>query len=446
MKVKEIIKIIKDENINHFKELLDHAPAGVVKADREGVIQYVNNAMEKLTGFKKEYVLGKKHVELFYEGGIEKAREIMRIMRSIDFGGIGSIIDYKINLFTRYKEKVPVALYGRILYDFNDEEVGSIGFLFDIRERLKMEEELRKSKEQYQDLIEKAGEGIYIRQDHKFVYFNKKFKEMLGYTDDDEIRELPIFQVIDEKAFEHCSKIYEQILKGKKVTLPYESIFRRKDGTSINVEITINPIEYNNKPAVQGFVRDITDKKKLEQKLIEMNKKLLELSIRDELTGLFNYRYFIDKLHEKYIESQRYNIPLSLLVIDIDDFKKINDTYGHLAGDFILKEISIILKSNVREIDTVARYGGEEFVILLPYITIENAAKIAKRICNEISNHHFIYDSKIIHVTVSIGISSFDKEVVNNEHDLIKLADDAMYQVKNSGKNNIRCCALANAH
>jgi diguanylate cyclase (GGDEF)-like protein/PAS domain S-box-containing protein len=446
MNIKKIFAKIKDNQINPFKELLDLSPAGVIKLDNKGIIRYVNNAFVKLVGFKIENLVNKQHVKLFYEGGFNKAKEIMQIMRSIEYGGIGSIIDYKLNLITRYNEKVSVSLYGRILYDKHNEELGTIGFLFDIRERLKMEEELRSSKEQYQDLIEKAGEGIYIRQEHKFVYFNKKFKEMLGYTDDDEIRELPIFQVIDEEAFEHCSKLYEQILLGKKVTMPYESIFKRKDGSKIYVEVNINPVEYNGKSAVQGFVRDITDKKKLEDKLKEINKKLLELSIKDELTGLYNYRYFIDKLREKFIESKRYNIELSLMVIDIDDFKKVNDTYGHLAGDHILKEIAIILKSNVREIDTVARYGGEEFVILLPHIAIDKAEKIALRICNEISNNKFIFDDNIIRTTVSIGVSSFEKDFLKDEIELIKFADDALYQVKNSGKNNIKSFIKNNAH
>jgi diguanylate cyclase (GGDEF)-like protein/PAS domain S-box-containing protein len=278
---------------------------------------------------------------------------------------------------------------------------------------------------------------MYIRQDHEFKYVNRKFKEMLGYADDEELKNIPINKIIDEESLPVCAQIYDKILKGEKVENPYLSIFRKKNGEKIYVEITINPTEYEGRPAVQGFVRDVTEKKLLENKLKEMNEKLKELSIKDELTGLYNYRYFKNKLKEKFLESKRYNIPISLIVIDIDDFKKINDTYGHLAGDYILKELGKILVTNVRATDIVARYGGEEFVILLPFTEIKKASEIAKRIVEAVRNRDFIYELNVINITISAGISSITNDrQIKTENDLLKVADDALYKVKGSGKDN----------
>ncbi len=430
-----------EEELKPYKLLLENSPAIVVQADKKGKFKYVNEAFEKISGFSREEVIGIMHISSFYKGGIETAKSIMKLMRSTEKGGIGKILDYRLVLLTRYKEEIPAAIFGTIVY-IKGKEDSTIGFLFDIRDRLKLENELIKSKEKYKNLIENAGEGIYIRQEHQFKYMNRKFKEMLGYADDEELKNLPIFQVIDDESFKTCSLIYDKILKGEKVKMPYESIFKKKNGEKIYVEITINNVEFEGKPAVQGFVRDITDKKALDEKLKKMNAKLLELSNKDGLTGLYNYRYFREKLRERYLESKRYNIPLSLMVIDIDDFKNINDTYGHLAGDTILKELSKIFKQNVREVDIVARYGGEEFVILLPHVTMEDTEIIANRILKQVEAKEFIYNLNVIKITLSIGVSSIQHETVKDENDLLKYADEALYCVKNSGKNRVQAMEI----
>ncbi len=420
-----------------FKRLLDNAPAAVIATDNKGKVEYINKAFEEMTGYTKKELIGKKYAYNFYKGGKETAKKVIKAMRSTDYGGIGKVVGYEIDAVTRYDEYIPCLIYGNINY-VEEKETGSIGFLVDMRDRIKILKELEKSRNKYKTLIESAGEGIYIRQDHQFKYFNKKFKEMLGYHDDEEIKSIPIYDVIDESAFKKCSMMYDKILNGEVVKAPYESIFKKKDGSRIFVEVNINPVIFEGKPAVQGFVRDITEKKLLENQLKEMNEKLLALSIQDELTGLYNYRYFRERIKEKFLESKRYNIPLSLLVIDIDDFKQVNDVYGHLAGDMILKGVAKILMRNVREVDIAARYGGEEFAILLTHVDIEKAKSIGERILHDISSKEFLYDIHLIKITVSIGVSCFNKEFVKSEEDLIKFADEAMYFVKNSGKNNIK--------
>ncbi len=440
-------KIKKDSAINKdmekefkpFKNLLDNAPAVVIYSDQKGYFRFVNKSFQEITGYSKEEVLkAHKHISEFYKDGIDEAKMVMDIMRKTDKGGIGKIIDHRIDIITRYKEIIPSTIFANIVYDDDGNEAGSIGFIFDIRDRLKLEDALEKSKDKYKKLIENAGEGIYIRQDHQFKYANRKFKEMLGYADSEEFMNLPITTIIDESSFNICSNLYCKILNGESVKMPYETVFKKKNGDKIFVEITINPVEFEGKKAVQGFVRDVTDKKILEEKLKNVHQQLLEQSIKDELTNLYNYRYFRESLKNKYAESKRYNLPLSLLMLDLDDFKNINDIYGHLAGDFVLKEFAQIILKNVRSSDIPARYGGEEFAILLPNTDSSGAKEIAERLIHDINIKKFIYDISIIKVTTSVGISTLDADTILNEDMLIKYADEALYYVKKNGKNNLK--------
>ncbi len=398
-------------------------------------MDYVNKAFEEIFGYKISDSLGKLHVKKLYKNGIFDAKKVMKVLRSKEYGGVGKIKNYEVIGKTKYGEEIPFVIYGSILYKEN-KEVGSIGFLFDISDRKVLEEALQREKERYRKLLDNASEGIYIRKDHEFKYFNKKFQELLGYTEN-ELRKLPYTEIIDESVFEICSNYYEKVLKGESVKLPYESIFKRKDGSKIFVEINVNVVDWEDGKAVQGFVRDITEKKKLEFELKEVNEKLKKLAIIDDLTEIYNQRYFREMLKLKYMESKRYNFPLSLIMIDIDDFKDINDTYGHLAGDYVLKKVAELIKKSVRNVDIVARYGGDEFVVILPHADLESAKKVAERIQKNIHNYEFWYELNPIKISVSIGISSIDKEIIKDEKELLKFADNALYEVKKRGKAKI---------
>jgi len=431
--LKNFIK--KEKDLEEFKILLDVSPAVVIRSDKKGYVIFANKAFEEIFGYHLDEALGKIHVKDLYKGGIEEAKNVMKILKRNKFGGVGKIKNFEVTGITRYGQEIPFVIYGSLLYEKN-KEIGSIGFLFDISERKKLEEALKKEKDRFKSLLDNASEGIYIRKDHEFKYFNKKFRELLGYSED-ELRKLPYTSIIDESVFEICSQYYQKILNGEKVKLPYESIFKRKDGTRIFVEININPVEWEDGIAIQGFVRDITEKKKLENKLKEVNKKLHELAIKDDLTGVFNQRFFREQLKLKYMESKRYKFPISLILIDIDNFKEINDTFGHLAGDFILKEVAEILRRNVRDSDIIARYGGDEFAIILPHADKEQAKKVAQRINCAIREKEFWYELNPIKITVSIGISTISKSIVKDEKELFKIADNALYKVKQKGKNDI---------
>ena len=175
---------------------------------------------------------------------------------------------------------------------------------------------------------------------------------------------------------------------------------------------------------------------KLIKRLDINNKRLRDLAIRDELTGLFNYRYFRRMIQEQYKMSKRYKFPLSCIMIDIDFFKAVNDTYGHQFGDAILKQLADILKNNVRDTDKVVRYGGEEFAILFPYTDYESAFKKAEKLRNLVKTSSFIVKGNAIAITISLGIASYPaSRNISRAERLVSYADEALYQAKEKGRN-----------
>ncbi len=170
------------------------------------------------------------------------------------------------------------------------------------------------------------------------------------------------------------------------------------------------------------------------------NSKLKELANTDQLTQLPNRRNIEEKIRYQYKVSRRKKRKFSFMMIDIDDFKQVNDRYGHLAGDFILKEIAKIIKRNIRDQDTPSRWGGEEFLILLPECNARRCATIAERIRKAVYDHSFIYRNMVIKLTVSIGVSEHDFRYPNPRK-YIERADRAMYISKAKGKNMVTVVA-----
>lgn len=157
----------------------------------------------------------------------------------------------------------------------------------------------------------------------------------------------------------------------------------------------------------------------------------------DSLTGLFNRRAFEKKIHEEFERSKRYHNPLSLLILDIDNFKTINDTYGHHGGDVALVRISETLREKTRQSDFPSRYGGEEFVLVLPETDLENALQVASKIHDSIRTSAFGTSARPFKLTVSIGVSSTSTRFYANWREMLDDADQALYLAKNTGKDRV---------
>jgi diguanylate cyclase (GGDEF)-like protein len=169
-----------------------------------------------------------------------------------------------------------------------------------------------------------------------------------------------------------------------------------------------------------------------------LHRKMEELTVTDDLTGIYNYRYFAVKLKEEQRRADRYNLPLSLIMLDIDWFKSFNDKYGHEVGNMVLKGIATVVKKCIRDVDIFCRYGGEEFIIILPQTPRDEVARIGERIRQQIETTSFGGEGGLpaLKVTVSAGVSSFPENGKPND-ELLSVTDQALYRAKGAGKNMV---------
>ncbi len=182
--------------------------------------------------------------------------------------------------------------------------------------------------------------------------------------------------------------------------------------------------------------------RKLRGQLLEAHRKIEEMAITDELTQLHNRRHFFEKLQQEHERSKRYSHPLSCIMMDIDYFKKVNDMYGHTAGDIVLKSVAEILKSNCRKSDSVARYGGEEFINILTETDLGGALIVAERIRSSIESNRIVLDDGTeLKVTVSLGVANISSDkwekYGGDSNEIVKVADEALYRAKENGRNRV---------
>jgi diguanylate cyclase (GGDEF)-like protein len=171
--------------------------------------------------------------------------------------------------------------------------------------------------------------------------------------------------------------------------------------------------------------------------LVIANRQLEELSITDGLTGLYNYRYLMERLKSEYNRALRYDHSLALLMIDIDNFKELNDRFGHLCGDFIIKNIAMLLQQNIRTTDLIARYGGDEIAIILLEASKKTTLEVAEKLRAKVENFAFEWEGKPLNVTISIGAVALASARIENWKSLLSSADRALYQAKKANRNTV---------
>jgi diguanylate cyclase (GGDEF)-like protein len=170
----------------------------------------------------------------------------------------------------------------------------------------------------------------------------------------------------------------------------------------------------------------------------QYHEEIYRLTIIDGLTQIHNKRYLYEALERELIRGRRHGRDLAVLMFDIDHFKRINDVHGHLAGDFVLKELARIVQSCIRRDEVFARYGGEEFCIILPETSLQGAAELGERLRASVESHEFVFQQDAIRVTISVGCAELAEEI-RNAGELLNRSDERLYEAKNSGRN--RVCA-----
>ena len=297
----------------------------------------------------------------------------------------------------------------------------------EISEREKVEENLRL----FRDLMNQTMDVLFIAdpQNGRLLDFNEASWTNLGYTQ----QQLKQVTMRDFLAGFEKPSAWQGLLKriGEKGHHIHEGEIKRKDGSSYSVEVTIRYSKRGGNEYLVGVARNITNRKLMEA-------KLRDLSTRDGLTSLYNRRYFDENLKREWNRGKREGQVLSLILFDIDSFKKYNDSYGHQAGDACLQTISKFLTESFnRASEFSARYGGEEFVVVLPNTDQASAKELGNRFREGLIDLAIEHSASEAHryVTVSLGLATVVPNEGSNEEALIKAADDALYRAKESGRN-----------
>jgi diguanylate cyclase (GGDEF)-like protein/PAS domain S-box-containing protein/putative nucleotidyltransferase with HDIG domain len=340
-------------------------------------------------------------------------------------------------------------------------ESGILLAIRDVTARKRRELALVESEERYALAVQGSNDGLWdwnLKSNE--VYYSERWKSILGY-EPHEIAASPEewFGRIHPEDVAAVKSAVSAHMEGATPTLETEYRMLHKDGAY--KWILCRGIAVFGKDGsvcrLTGSQTDITERKLAEQQLAaamddlkfalasekvlldeldKKNKELIELSITDGLTGLYNHRFIQERFEFEFKRVRRYGGNLSCMMIDIDHFKMLNDTYGHQCGDFVLRELSQLLRIHSREVDICGRYGGEEFLILTN-VALEYTMQYASKLHAAIDSHEFTFDDKKLHVTVSIGLADF-RPGMKDRHELIDRADLALYQAKEDGRNLIR--------
>jgi diguanylate cyclase (GGDEF)-like protein/PAS domain S-box-containing protein len=264
----------------------------------------------------------------------------------------------------------------------------------------------------------------------RIEYVNRKFTEITGYSNEEAIGNNPRILKSDFNSKEDYEKLWTNVLNGKEWQGQFKN--KKKNGEYYWESARISPI-YNSEGKIEKIIaikEDISEQKRLENEL-KMQART------DELTGLSNRRYFVEAVEHELIRSKRYSKECAFLMLDIDNFKKVNDNFGHAIGDIAIRKIAEVFIETVRKIDILGRIGGEEFGILLVETDFENAIKVAERIRINVENIK-LFDDKGHHVklSISIGIAKYTIERDSFE-ELMITSDKALYKAKNEGRNRV---------
>lgn len=283
------------------------------------------------------------------------------------------------------------------------------------------------------------GEGIFlVTSEGKIIFSNPEASRLLGYSPD-EIENKLIHKLIHKQDLDgrfHLAgdnSLFDAIISGDNYSNT-DGCFTCKSGLLMPVMIASRPIFKGD--ILGGTViafRDITEQKSHLKSLEMINTLLEKQSSIDALTGVYNRMKFDEKLIIEIKKAERYNFPLAFVMFDIDNFKQVNDTYGHLAGDNVLKRLAKLVAANVRDVDIFARWGGEEFVIQLPGLSLDNALIVAEKLRYKIEECDFKEPEK---VTVSLGVTVFQNG--DDNITLTNRADSALYRAKENGRNQVR--------
>jgi diguanylate cyclase (GGDEF)-like protein/PAS domain S-box-containing protein len=385
-----------------------------------------------------------------------RRREFRAIAFLLVFGLVIWIVEAVLNYFVTYESELlgplPRQLQVNTLFL---PLVGIICFLgyglyvskivIEIR---RAEQELKESEERYRLLTHHSLTGIYIQQGVVLSYVNDRFADLIGY---------PASEIVGKNFWDFVHWNDRELVEerelarvqGRNVVPQYEFRLLCKDGTVKWVEVMAAIITHRGEPACMGNVTDITQRKRVETQREELisdlettQETLSFQATHDALTGLLNRGAILENLNRELARGCREHRPLTVVMIDLDHFKRVNDTCGHLIGDVVLQEVALRITSSVRSYDLVGRYGGEEIIVVLPGCDDAAAPVISERIRMEVGDQPVKTLAGPIQVTVSLGVACISPGSSVDLHSTVRRADTALYQAKDRGRN---CVVIASA-
>ena len=410
-----------------LRRVINTVPALVSASDATGHIVFLNSHHKQIFDFDWANAVGHSTTELFGEAFGEHLqtldREVLKTGRMIA-GVEFTVVDKSGRERVLLTTKAPFC--GS---EDNVDHVVTVSL--DITERKQGEQAVRESEERFRNLVEGSLLGIVIDNGGRAVFANQTFATMFGYRDPQEIVSLPSLDALyTPQEIHRIRRLRSTERASDLATDRFEIQGVRKDGTLIWVEIQFQVVNWTGEPALQLTVADITLRKAYEAQLQRQ-------ANFDEVTGLPNRVLAQDRLRGAVVSALRHQHKGGVFFIDLDHFKKINDTWGHSAGDQLLRMAADKLRSCVREEDTVARLGGDEFTVILPNITHSSHTEpVIHKILNAFSMP-FVFQHTAAYVTASIGVTVFPDDG-DDPHVLMKNADAAMYRAKEQGRNTFR--------
>lgn len=403
--------------------LFEYAPDGYYISDLKGVFIDGNKAAEKIIGYKKEEIVGKSYLKL----PILTKKEISKAIKLLTRNKLGKPTGP--DEFALTKKDGRIAYVEISTYPVKiDSFIRILGIARDITEKKQAQQELLMSEEKFKMIFNNANDCIMIYDfNGKVLEINDKACKKLGFSRTNLLNK----PITDSSIIEYFKDLDEKKQElQKKGSLIFESTIVSKNNKKIPVEISSKIIDYNNTKAVLSISRDITERKKVEE-------LVRKLAYKDSLTELPNRLLFIEHFNLIKANAERHNKKFAVMLIDLDNFKTVNDTIGHNGGDKLLKDVGKRFISSLRKEDMVARIGGDEFLLLIPEMkSMQNAENVAEKLV-EIFRKQFVISNHKIRITLSIGISIFPDN--GRTYDiLLKKADSAMYKVKKESKDNYK--------
>jgi diguanylate cyclase (GGDEF)-like protein/PAS domain S-box-containing protein len=296
---------------------------------------------------------------------------------------------------------------------------------------------IRTSELRYRRLFEAAQDGILIldAETGMITDVNPFLIKMLEYSREEFVAK-KLWEVGAFKDIEASQDAFEALQKNQYIR--YEDLpLRAKSGRLVDVEFVSNVYLVGDEKVIQCNIRDITDRKQAQDALLKSQALLREQSMRDHLTGLFNRRYMEETLERELLRASRKQHSLGLIMLDVDDFKRFNDTCGHAAGDAILRELGNLLLKHVRREDVACRYGGDEFIIVLPDAPREVTLERAELLIEQAHHIHVQFEGQDLEPsTFSLGVAVFPEDGSTSAA-ILRAVDAALYRAKHEGRGRV---------